>query len=175
MGSPGKNHDAAVFESSRLPKVLASELFQLEAKDVEGVSVCPVLLGDQAFPLQCHLMKPFSRAGPSGSASQVFNYRLSRARRVAENAFGRLKAHFRIMHKGIEVDIDNINRIIRACCILHNICEELKDQCDITWMEDVVRQDKSRTQPVCRSQRSEPHVVAVPDALAKSFTVGQAS
>ncbi|KAH7982259.1 hypothetical protein HPB52_003548 [Rhipicephalus sanguineus] len=36
VGSPGKNHDAAVFESSRLPKVLASELFQLEEKIVEG-------------------------------------------------------------------------------------------------------------------------------------------
>ncbi|KAL3192637.1 hypothetical protein MRX96_058858 [Rhipicephalus microplus] len=67
VGSPGKNYDAAVFESSRLPKVLASELFPLETKDVEGVSVCPVLLGDQAFPFQCHLVKPFSRAGPAGS------------------------------------------------------------------------------------------------------------
>ncbi|KAH7987844.1 hypothetical protein HPB52_024908 [Rhipicephalus sanguineus] len=74
--SPGKNHDAAVSESSRMPKVLASELFELEANDVEGVSVCRVLLSDQAFPLQCHLMKPFSRAGPAGSPSRVFNYRL---------------------------------------------------------------------------------------------------
>lgn len=171
VGSPGKNHDAAVFESSRLPKVLSSELFQLEAKNVEGVSVCPVLLGDQAFPLQYHLMKPFSRAGPVGSPSRVFNYRLSSARRVVENAFGRLKARFRIMHKGLEVDIDNVNRIIRACCVLHNICEELQDQCDITWMEDVVRQDTSRPQPVCRSRREEPLGVAVRDALAKHFSV----
>lgn len=175
VGSPGRNHDAAVFERSRLPKVLASDLFRLEAKNVEGVLVCPLLLADQAFPLQRHIMKPFPRAGPVGSPSQAFNYRLSSARRVVENAFGRLKARFRIMHKGLEVDIDNVNRIIRACCVLHNICEELTDHCDITWIEAVQCQDAGRPQPVCRSRREEPLGVAVRDALAKHLAARQAS
>lgn len=167
-----------MFERSRLPKVLASDLFRLEAKNVQGVLVCPLLLADQAFPLQRHLMKPFPRAGPVGSPSQAFaldNYRLSSARRVVENAFGRLKARFRIMHKGLEVDIDNVNRIICACCVLHNICEELTDRCDITWMEAVQCHDAGWPQPLCRSRREEPLEVAVRDALAKHLAARQAS
>lgn len=70
-------------------------------------------------------MKPFSQPGDAGSVSRVFDYHLSRARRVVENAFGRLKARFRILHKGPENDLPNVRLIIRACCVLHNICEDM--------------------------------------------------
>ncbi|KAH9385029.1 hypothetical protein HPB48_027065 [Haemaphysalis longicornis] len=40
VGSPGKNHDSNVFRRSKLPGVLASQLFSTEAKVVEGVNVC---------------------------------------------------------------------------------------------------------------------------------------
>ncbi|KAH9382570.1 hypothetical protein HPB48_011996 [Haemaphysalis longicornis] len=102
----------------------------MEAKVVEGVNVCPLLLGDQAFPLQAHLIKPFPRPGPHGSPSQTFNYRPSSARRVVENAFGRLKSRFRMVHKCLECDIDNVNSVVRAACVLHSICEQLRDHCD---------------------------------------------
>ncbi|KAM7289360.1 protein ANTAGONIST OF LIKE HETEROCHROMATIN PROTEIN 1 [Ixodes scapularis] len=169
VGSPGRNHDAAVFRRSRLPGVLAGDLFRSEAKTFEGVSVGPVLLADQAFPLQCHIMKPFPQSGAAGSPTQAFNYRLSSARRVVENAFGRLKARFRILHKGLESDIDSVNNIVRACCVLHNICEQLNDGCDKSWLDTVRSDDKSRPQPVRFSSREEPSGVAVRDALAKYF------
>ncbi|KAH6923842.1 hypothetical protein HPB50_007788 [Hyalomma asiaticum] len=106
---------------------------------------------------------------------QAFNYHLSSARRVVENAFGRLKARFRILHKGLEADIDNVNRIIRACCILHNICEELSDHCDVTWMDYVLRQGTGRPQPVCTSRQERPQGVEVREALAKHFAAHQSS
>uniref|UniRef100_G3MTI8 DDE Tnp4 domain-containing protein n=1 Tax=Amblyomma maculatum TaxID=34609 RepID=G3MTI8_AMBMU len=99
VGSPGRNHDAGVFESSSLPGILASHLFRAEGKVVAGVTVEPLLLADQAFPLQNHIMKPFPNPGPPGSPTGVFNYHLCRARRIVENAFGRLKARFRILLK----------------------------------------------------------------------------
>lgn len=167
VGSPGKNHDANVFRRSKLPRNLASPLFSMEAKTVEGVHVCPLLLGDQAFPLQTHLMKPFPRPGPAGTPSQIFNYRLSSARRVIENAFGRLKARFRMMHKGLECDIHNVNSVVRAACVLHNICEHLRDQCDTSWVDAVRCDDERRPQPDCRSNRRDPLGVAVREALAQ--------
>lgn len=172
-GAPGRNHDSNVFRRSRLPRTLASELFAMEAKVVEGVNVCPVLLGDQAFPLQFHLMKPFPRPGPAGSPSQVYNYRLSSARRVVENAFGRLKARFRMLHKGLECDIDNVKIIIRAACVLHNICEQLRDHCDQNWVEAVRSDDERRPQPICTSSRREPLGVAVREALAQHLVKSQ--
>lgn len=167
VGSPGRNHDAAVFEGSRLPSVLDSALFKMGMKTIEGVAVGPVLLADQAFPLQCNLMKPFPHPGFPGSPSEAFNYSLSSARRVVENAFGRMKARFRMVHKGLECDIDNVNIIVRAACVLHNICESMSDHCDASWLDAVRADDERRPQPVCTSNREEPSGVAVRNALAK--------
>lgn len=56
---------------------------------------------------------------------KVFNYQLSKARRVVENAFGRLKAGFRFIMKRMECNLDNVQLVIRTCCVLNNVCEEL--------------------------------------------------
>lgn len=166
VGTPGRNHDSDIFQKSKLPKILSSDLFNLDKKMIHGVPVGPVLLADQAFPLQKEVMKPFPVPGAAGSPSQVFNYHLSSARRVVENAFGRLKARFRILHKGLENDICNARRIIRACCVLHNICEELNDRCDTSWLECVHFIDASRPQQQCTTNRSEPGGAEVRTALA---------
>lgn len=167
VGSPGRNHDAAVFDGSRLPSVLDSSLFKIGTKTIEGVEVGPVLLADQAFPLQCNLMKPYPQPGRPGSPSEAFNYRLSSARRVVENGFGRMKARFRMVHKGLECDIDNVNIIVRTACVLHNICEDMSDHCDSSWLEAARADDERRPQPVRTSNREEPSGVAVRNALAK--------
>lgn len=58
-----------------------------------------VFLGDEAFALNENLMKPFSGTHRKGSAERIFNYRLSRARRVVENVFGICSAVFRVLRK----------------------------------------------------------------------------
>lgn len=166
VGSPGRNHDAGVFETSQLPNLLASPLFKAEGKVMGGVTVEPLLLADQAFPLQTHIMKPFPNAGPPGSSTAVFNYRLCSARRIVENAFGRLKAHFRVLLKGLECDITNVNAVIRTCCVVHNICDELSDCCDANWLDEACTREQGLPQPSCTSNRTEPSGVAVRNALA---------
>ena len=52
-----------------------------------------------------------------------FNYRLSRARIVSENAFGRLKARWRRPLKQNDMSISIVPNVIMACCILYNVCE----------------------------------------------------
>lgn len=55
-----------------------------------------VILTDDAFPLQEHIMKPFSGYHEKGSEKRHYNYRHSRARRVVKNTFGLLASVFRI-------------------------------------------------------------------------------
>jgi DDE superfamily endonuclease len=83
---------------------------------------CPfVMVGNEAFPLNPYLMRPFSRNSLTGKAEKIFNYRLSRARRIVENAFGILTARWRIFRKPIDLHPDTVDSIVLAACCLHNM------------------------------------------------------
>lgn len=111
-------------------------------------------------------MKPYPQPGHPGLPSEAFNYCLSSARRVVENGFGRMKARFRMVHKGLECSIDIVNIIVRTACVRHNIREDISDHCDASWLEAARADDERHPQPVCTSNREEPSGVAVPNGLA---------
>jgi len=50
----------------------------------------------------------------------VCYFRLSRARRVSENAFGILVKRFKLLQKQIELEPEMSAKIVLACCGLHN-------------------------------------------------------
>lgn len=77
------------------------------------------IVGDDAFPLTPNLMKPFSKRNLT-LEERIYNYRLSRARRVVENAFGIMAARFRIFRKEIEVNLETVDLIVKCACTLHN-------------------------------------------------------
>lgn len=82
-----------------------------------------VFLGDEAFSLQTNLMKPYSQHDLTNKR-RIFNYRLSRARRVVENAFGILASRFGVFQKPINLESDKASIITLACCYLHNFLIE---------------------------------------------------
>ena len=51
---------------------------------------------------------------------RIFNYRLSRARRIVENAFGILSNKFRVFMTPMRLTPDKVVTIVIACCTLHN-------------------------------------------------------
>lgn len=64
-------------------------------------------------------MKPFNFRGQD-RAELVFNYRLSRGRRMVESTFGIMASKFRLLRTTIELSEDNVKWCIMAMCALHN-------------------------------------------------------
>ena len=64
-------------------------------------------------------MKPFGQ-GQLNIERKIYNYRLSRARRVIENVFGILANRFRVFHTSINLKLERIDKVVMACCTLHN-------------------------------------------------------
>lgn len=88
-----------MYAQSEFKRRLDANLFKLpkpENVPMTEYELPYVLVGDDAFPLLTNLMKPYSRHSLT-KEELVFNYRLSKARRVVENTFGILANRFRIL------------------------------------------------------------------------------
>lgn len=90
VGCNGRCSDGGVFGDTDLREALDDGSANLpEATsfphDDKPMPYC--LVGDDAFPLRKYLMKPYPMRNLS-KEQRIYNYRLSRARRIIENAFG---------------------------------------------------------------------------------------
>ena len=52
---------------------------------------------------------------------RIYNYRLSRARRIVENAFGILASRFRCLLTTMPTKTNTVESLVLACCCLHNL------------------------------------------------------
>lgn len=126
VGSYGKNSDGGIFFDSCIGKALESNTFNMPADRplIEGTEPMPyVIVGDEAFPAKKYLLRPFPGRNLSED-KRVFNYRLSRARRVVENTFGLLCQKFRLFLNKMLVHPDKADKIILASLSLHNFLRE---------------------------------------------------
>lgn len=73
-------------------------------------------------------MKPFGE-GELNIERKIYNYKVSRSRRVIENIFGILANRFRIFHTSINLKLERIDQVVMACYTLHNFsCKKLQHQ-----------------------------------------------
>ena len=93
VGAIGSESDGGVFAKSEVAKLLDEHGMNLPPPEklANAPADSPPLhyffVGDDAFTLRHYMLKPYpSRALTHDE--RIFNYRLSRARRTVENAFG---------------------------------------------------------------------------------------
>lgn len=112
VGTNGRVNDASVFSKSSINEALEKNLLNIPP---EGVFVA-----DDAFPLRTNILKPYARNTFLTDRQKIFNYRLSRARRIVENSFGILVSRFRIFEKPISLHPSTCEQIVKSTCALHN-------------------------------------------------------
>ncbi|XP_052242474.1 putative nuclease HARBI1 [Dreissena polymorpha] len=78
------------------------------------------LVGDDAFSLRENMQKPKGHRVLT-TDDRILNYRLSRARRVSENAFEILANRFQILLTKMNHSPSTVRLIVKTCCILHRI------------------------------------------------------
>lgn len=83
------------------------------------INVPFTLVADDAFALRSNVMKPYP-GHYLPATKRIFNYRLSRARRTIENAFGIVSSKFRLLRTTINLDAQKAKLAVKAACVLHN-------------------------------------------------------
>lgn len=128
IGDFGSNSDGGVFARSELGKAMTRGKLGLPQDKPIGsapaLGPLPyVVIADEAFPLTSNLLRPYPGRGLSDDR-RVFNYRLSRARRIVESAFGILAQRWRIYQRRLNLYPENLQRVVKATVILHNMLQQ---------------------------------------------------
>ncbi|KAM4045426.1 uncharacterized protein ACNLHF_009259 [Anomaloglossus baeobatrachus] len=123
IGAYGRSNDSQVFKQSAMGRRLYSNDFNFPPpRPLPDTSEPPlpfVLVGDEAFQMCGNLLKPYSSHGLN-QAKRIFNYRLTRARRMVECAFGIMTGKWRILTTAIQLKTDTVDDVVKACVVLHN-------------------------------------------------------
>ena len=123
VGTAGSCSDAQIFNTCHLKRKIddGSIGFPDPAPITQGGRDVPYfILADDAFALKTWLMKPYGRRMLTRE-ERIANYRISRGRRVVENAFGILVSRFRVMMTTIELPPETVKDVVLTCVVLHNI------------------------------------------------------
>lgn len=103
VGAFGRTSDGGVLANSTFGKALQRGTADLPEDTTlpgaEDRGVVPyTFIGDAAFPLRRYMMRPYpGKLLPR--ERRIFNYRLTRARRVVEHAFGHLACQWRMYRR----------------------------------------------------------------------------
>ena len=142
VGDAGRHSDGGVFSNSAFGKALDTDTLCIPSpRSLPNMTQSPlpfVFVGDEAFPLKTNMLRPYPGKNLSEDLA-IFNYRLSRARRIIENTFGILAArlfflpfyclfihHFinyfrwRIFRRPIIGHPDRVVTYTKAAIALHN-------------------------------------------------------
>ena len=123
VGAEGGASDAQLFNNCELKYYIESNNLGLPDPvplPGDNKNMPYFIIGDDAFALRTWLMKPYSRRNMTHE-ERIFNYRISRARRIVENAFGILANRFRCLLTTMRQTPETVTTIVTTCVVLHNL------------------------------------------------------
>lgn len=129
VGCNGRVSDGGVFNNCTLSSALINNELDLPNPTPLPGRQKPIpylIVADDAFAMKPYLIKPYPYKNQPGP-NRVFNYRLSRARRMVENVFGLIANKFRILRKPILLEPEKVKAVVLAICALHNFLMKRKE------------------------------------------------
>ncbi|XP_028395726.1 protein ANTAGONIST OF LIKE HETEROCHROMATIN PROTEIN 1-like [Dendronephthya gigantea] len=123
LGGKGSSSDAQIYNNSEIKELTEDGTIGFPVPDAlpnDYQSVPYIFVGEDAFALRETMMKPYSRRDLHYE-ERIFNYRISRARRVVENVFGILTNRFQVLLTTMQNHPDAVKLIVKACIVLHNL------------------------------------------------------
>ncbi|XP_040205977.1 protein ANTAGONIST OF LIKE HETEROCHROMATIN PROTEIN 1-like [Rana temporaria] len=129
VGSYGSCVDSNIFDHSSFGQMLHEDGLDLPENcplPVTGPTLPFVFLGNEAFALGEHLLKPYLNFSRN-LQEKVFNYRHHRAQKVVEEAFGILSNKWHVLRTPINLDMQDAITAVKSACALHNFVLERED------------------------------------------------
>ncbi|GFG40228.1 hypothetical protein Cfor_09816 [Coptotermes formosanus] len=128
VGAYGASSDCNIFKNTNFCTKLEGNHLNIPdsrslPNDDNGTPMPFVIVGDEAFALSEHVLRPYPTRNLD-IQKRIYNNRLTRARRMVEYAFGVLCNKWRIFHGAIDVRPDLCDVIVKTCCILHNFVRQ---------------------------------------------------
>ncbi|XP_062213800.1 protein ALP1-like [Phragmites australis] len=136
IGWPGSMPDDQVLEKSMLHQRAAA-----------GMMHEAWLVGGASYPLMDWVLVPYTHQNLTWT-QHAFNEKVGDLRRVAVDAFARLKARWACLQKRTEVKLQDLPVVLGACCVLHNICELRGEEVDPDIRCDLVDDETTPENPV---------------------------
>ena len=131
IGNYGRHSDGGVFSNSIFGQAMSNGTLGIpDPNCIHGqTQTTPYyFVADAAFPLKTYMLRPYP-GQYLPDKEQVFNYRLSGARRIIENAFGILVTKFRLFRRPIIAKPEKVSRVTQAVCVLHNYLKISEARC----------------------------------------------
>ena len=117
VGQYGSNNDSGVLIQSGIDEIFEQRGMGIQQDEpLDGCAFDPLLsylVGNEIFALKTWLMRPFP--GKLTEEERIFNYRLSRARRVIGNAFGISRCRWWIFGRAIKASVGNTPWLLSVC------------------------------------------------------------
>lgn len=139
VGCNGRVSDGGVIEYTGFYDKLKNRQLKLPPDNMNKNNLSFVFVADDAFALHENVLKPYPQRNLTRE-ERIFNYRLCRARRTVENAFGILSSRFRVFHTEINMKPKKIDYIVLAACSLHNFLKK-KEKANYLPTRELVIED----------------------------------
>uniref|UniRef100_A0A0A9DWB9 DDE Tnp4 domain-containing protein n=1 Tax=Arundo donax TaxID=35708 RepID=A0A0A9DWB9_ARUDO len=129
VGPDGAFTDVCIGWPGSMPDDQVLDRSALQQRAAAGMMAGSWVVGGASFPLTDWVLAPYAHHNLTW-AQHAFNEKVADLRRVAVDAFARLKGRWGCLQKRTEVKLQDLPVVLGACCVLHNICESRGEEMD---------------------------------------------